>query len=74
MLPWSIGGGGGDDAPACECKNCVKCNKIRTDRCNSLGPPHWVFLTKPQCHKASKQLLNPCPIPPVHVIVRLFAG
>ena len=31
-------------------QNCVKCNKMRTDTCNSLGPPRQMSLTKPQCH------------------------
>ena len=35
-------------------QNCVKCNKIRTDWCNSLGPPRQMFLTKPQCHNRAK--------------------
>ena len=52
-------------------QNCVKCNKIRTDWCNSLGPPRQMSLS--QCH-SSKQLLNVCPIPPMHVIVTLLAG
>ena len=44
-------------------QNCVKCNKTRTDWCKSSGPP-----------LVSKQLLNACPIPPMHIIVRLLPG
>ena len=46
-------------------QNCVKCNKIRTDCCNSLGPPRQMFLTKPQCHNRAnscsmRALYHPC--------------
>ena len=47
---------------------------MRTDWCNSLGPPRQMFLTKPQCHNRANKLLNACPVPPMDIIVTLLAG
>ena len=56
-------------------QNWVKCNKIWSGWCNSLGPPRQMFLTnQTPIRQPSKQLLNACPIPPVHIIVRLLVG
>ena len=46
-------------------QNCVKCNKTRTDWCNSLGLPRHMFLTKPHCHNcpnkcSMRALYHPC--------------
>ena len=50
---------------------CVKCNKIRTDWCNSLGPQRQMFLTKLQCHHRA----NSCSMHALyHAIVILLAG
>ena len=72
MLPWSTGGGGGR-LTYLQMQNCVKCNKIWTDRCNWWAATPNVPNQAPM-PQASKQLLNVCPIPPVHIIVRLLAG
>ena len=58
-------------------QNWVKCNKMQTEWCNSLGLPRQMFLTKPQCHNRANScsmcaLYHPCT--PVHVIVTLLAG
>ena len=55
-------------------QNCVKCNKIRTDWCNPIGAATPLVPNQTPRPQPSKQLLNACPIPPVHVIVRLLAG
>ena len=56
-------------------QNCVKYNKIRTDWCNwCIGAATPDVPNQTPMPQASKQLLNACPIPPVHVIVTLLAG
>ena len=57
-------------------QNCVKCNKIRTDWCNwCIGATTSDVPNQTPMPQPSKQLLNACPIPPVHVIVlTLLAG
>ena len=47
MLPGSIGGVMHLPADT----KLRKMQQIRTDWCNSLGPPRQMCLTKPQCHK-----------------------
>ena len=57
------------EGPTSECK-VAQGKKIRTDSCNS-SPDVPNQTRMPQL---SKQMLNACPIPPMHIIVRLLPG
>ena len=70
MLPWSIGGM--TDLPTNA--------KLRKMQQNTDWPAQLIKATTPHVPdqtpmpKPSKRGLNACPVPPVHVIVRLLAG
>ena len=72
MLPWSVGGGGVTDLPPdaklCEMQQNAD-GLVQLIRAATPDVPNQTPMQQP-----SKQLLNACPVPPMHIIVTLLAG
>ena len=70
MLPWSVGGATDLplDAKLCEMQQNADC-LVQLIGAATPDVPNQTPMPQP-----SKQLLNVCPVPPMHIIVTLLAG